>query len=95
MPPLLLLFQATPEDKLAEIFKYKEAGNAFYREKLYSKAAGQYHRAALYVKAVETDAKGVEGILPMMPDGPGNGIKDKGRTRFTILKQSPILCDHN
>ena len=52
-------------DKLEQILSYKEKGNSFFREKKYKEAARNYHKAILYVKAIEIGAKGtgLDGII--------------------------------
>ena len=55
----------TAAEKLEQILSYKEEGNSFFREKEYKKAARNYHKAILYVKAIEIGAKGTgfDGLI--------------------------------
>ena len=50
---------------MEKILSYKEAGNTFFREKEFKKAARNYHNAILYIKAIESGQKG-SGMASMI-----------------------------
>ena len=76
----------SPEEQVDEILKYKASGNAFHKEKNYRKAVGQYHRAIMYVKALENPD--IVGAFPglKIPKKPKKEISEETRAKLTEAK---------
>jgi len=53
----------TIEEKLAKAVEFKDLGNKFYKDGNYKAAAGKYHRAILYMKAIDNDLHGTPAFL--------------------------------
>jgi len=53
----------TIEEKLAKAVEFKELGNQFHKDGNYKAAAGKYHRAILYMKAIDNDLHGTPAFL--------------------------------
>jgi len=53
----------TIEEKLEKALEFKELGNQYYKEGNYKAAAGKYHRAILYMKAIDNDLHGTPAFL--------------------------------
>nr|ACO14981.1 Tetratricopeptide repeat protein 9C [Caligus clemensi] len=51
------------QTKITTAEQYKEAGNAYYKNGNYKKAAGQYHRSVLYMKGIDNDLFGTPDFL--------------------------------
>jgi len=53
----------TIEEKLAKAVEFKDLGNQFYKDGNFKAAAGKYHRAILYMKAIDNDLHGTPAFL--------------------------------
>ncbi|XP_014669790.1 PREDICTED: tetratricopeptide repeat protein 9C-like [Priapulus caudatus] len=79
------------DEKIHKAEEYKTAGNTLYKEKNYRSAAGKYHRALLYLKAL-TCKNPIYSMSPELSKTNNDGLSEQQEMKISLLS---VDCYNN